>query len=224
MAHEPLPSAAMVDSDNRISALEKQVQALLQWQQSFCTAFTPVLARNDLFLTNVEPAKSSAAESAPSEVYLEVPTPPATPSSRPMTKPRPLEREEVATESAPILSARDLIAVSEPPVTKLATEIVDIIQRYGQNTNTADNPWASRQRWLAVVERYVEAGKAVRMILPAFPWKSLNKVDKVVGALPDFGEELAMAHLNGLCESISEVYEHGAQLTIASDGLVYNGE
>lgn len=30
-------------------------------------------------------------------------------------------------------------------------------------------------------------------------------------------------HLNGLCESIAEIYEHGAELVITSDGLVYNG-
>ena len=30
-------------------------------------------------------------------------------------------------------------------------------------------------------------------------------------------------HLNGLCQSIVEIYEHGAMIVIASDGLVYNG-
>lgn len=48
-------------------------------------------------------------------------------------------------------------------------------------------------------------------------------VEKVLGTLPDLGEELALMHLNGLCESIAEIYEYGAELVIASDGLVYNG-
>ncbi len=48
-------------------------------------------------------------------------------------------------------------------------------------------------------------------------------MDKVLGTLPDLGEELALTHLNGLCESIAEIYEHGAELVITSDGLVYNG-
>ena len=30
-------------------------------------------------------------------------------------------------------------------------------------------------------------------------------------------------HLNGLCESIAEIYKPGAELVITSDGLVYNG-
>ena len=45
-------------------------------------------------------------------------------------------------------------------------------------------------------------------------------VEKVLGTLPDLGEEIALMHLNGLCESIAEIYEHGAEIVIASDGLV----
>lgn len=48
-------------------------------------------------------------------------------------------------------------------------------------------------------------------------------VEKVLGTLPDLGEEIALIHLNGLCESIAEIYEHGAEIVITSDGLVYNG-
>jgi pyoverdine/dityrosine biosynthesis protein Dit1 len=42
--------------------------------------------------------------------------------------------------------------------------------------------------------------------------------------MPDFGEELALAHLNGLCQNIAEVYAPGADVYISSDGLVYNGQ
>jgi pyoverdine/dityrosine biosynthesis protein Dit1 len=62
------------------------------------------------------------------------------------------------------------------------------------------------------------------MILPAFPFKSPNARDKVLGNMPDFGEELALSHLNGLCQNIADVYEPGANVYISSDGLVYNGE
>lgn len=43
-----------------------------------------------------------------------------------------------------------------------------------------------------------------------------------MGRLPDKGEEFALAHLNGLCLAVKDVYEPGARLTIISDGLVYN--
>ena len=52
----------------------------------------------------------------------------------------------------------------------------------------------------------------------------INLVDKVTGKLPDLGEELAMARLHSLCVDIAAVYQHGAEVTIATDGLVFNGK
>ena len=52
----------------------------------------------------------------------------------------------------------------------------------------------------------------------------INLVDKVIGKLPDLGEELAMARLHSMCVDIAAVYQHGAEVTIATDGLVFNGE
>jgi len=46
----------------------------------------------------------------------------------------------------------------------------------------------------------------------------------VNGCLPDLGEELALARLNSLCKDIEKVYPKGAELTIATDGLVFDGE
>jgi len=42
--------------------------------------------------------------------------------------------------------------------------------------------------------------------------------------LPDLGEELALARLNSLCKDIEQIYPKGAELTIATDGLVFDGE
>lgn len=61
------------------------------------------------------------------------------------------------------------------------------------------------------------------MALPAFPFKSPNGDVKVLGVLPDKAEDVALAHLNGLCAAIGDIYPPGAILTIVSDGLVYNG-
>ena len=62
------------------------------------------------------------------------------------------------------------------------------------------------------------------MILPAFPFKSPNRRDKTLVSIPDLGEELTLTHLNGLCESIADVYEQGTIIVTASEGLVYNGK
>lgn len=113
---------------------------------------------------------------------------------------------------------------NEEPRAGLARRILDLIQSYGQNIVTGDGAWLSRTKFAPVVESQIESHEAVRLILPAFPSKSVNRIDKVLGPLPDMGEELALAHLNGLCNNISDIYEPGATVTILSDGLVYNGE
>lgn len=78
-------------------------------------------------------------------------------------------------------------------------------------------------KFLAQIHGNVKAGQPLKMCLPAFPFKSPNSRDKVLGHLPDKAEEFALAHLNGLCAAIQDIYAPGATLRIISDGLVYNG-
>src|SRR5689334_7477731 len=69
------------------------------------------------------------------------------------------------------------------------------------------------------IEKFVEKGLPIHCVLPAFPCKSPN-LKKVIGTLPDNGEEMALAFLSSLCRQISEIYKPGAQITICSDGRV----
>ncbi|MCJ1467851.1 hypothetical protein MMC07_006476 [Pseudocyphellaria aurata] len=121
-----------------------------------------------------------------------------------------------------IQSEQAILDIFDKPSTKLALRILDIIQGYGQNVSPSDVPWAGKTKFLPIVEEHVIKNESIPMVLPAFPFKSPNRKDKVLGSLPDLGEELALMHLNGLCESIAEIYEPGATVAITSDGLVYN--
>lgn len=49
-------------------------------------------------------------------------------------------------------------------------------------------------------------------------------MNKVLGHLPDLGEELALCRLNALGEDVMELYAPGAVVNIASDGVLFNGE
>ncbi|MCJ1436518.1 hypothetical protein MMC27_005897 [Xylographa pallens] len=117
---------------------------------------------------------------------------------------------------------RSLRPQSGKPKGSVALQILDILERYGYNTNRPEQAWLGKLDFLPAIQGYIDSGKPIRLILPAFPFKSPNKVDKVIGALPDLGEELALAHLNGLCETINEAYKPGAEITILSDGIVYS--
>ncbi|KAL8715430.1 MAG: hypothetical protein Q9220_000764 [cf. Caloplaca sp. 1 TL-2023] len=115
----------------------------------------------------------------------------------------------------------------KPPVPRstaqICEDIVRVLARYrlGQQNNSG-KPWGAKGKFLEQVDTFVARRQPVLLSLPAFPFKSPNKATKVLGTLPDKGEEVALFHLQGLCLAIGDVYEPGAHVFIVSDGLVYN--
>ncbi|GKU06000.1 unnamed protein product [Fusarium langsethiae] len=105
-----------------------------------------------------------------------------------------------------------------------SSKILDIVGRYRmkQDERICSQSDQSTLRFIALIYTHVKAGNPVPLCLPAFPFKSPNSSSKTLGKLPDKGEEIALAHLNGLCSAIGDIYKPGAKLTIISDGLVYN--
>ncbi|KAL5693607.1 hypothetical protein EMGR_004612 [Emarellia grisea] len=95
--------------------------------------------------------------------------------------------------------------ISEDEATAIA--VLKVIERYGVNFEKTGESWQGLTSFIPTVVEQVKKREAVRMILPAFPFKSPNARDKVLGVMPDLGEELALYHLNGLCENIGRVYE-----------------
>lgn len=67
----------------------------------------------------------------------------------------------------------------------------------------------------------IEAQQPVIFVLPAFPGKSPN-LEKVLGPLPDYAEQLAVSFLNKLCFKIQHYYAPGAQIILCSDGRVFS--
>ncbi|KAI0386925.1 Pyoverdine/dityrosine biosynthesis protein-domain-containing protein [Hypomontagnella monticulosa] len=137
------------------------------------------------------------------------------------------EVSSVASLSLP--STRSATPVEAEDVDRLAGDIFDVIQRYSQHLppDTSDPPpeengLLGKSFFMDRIKQQLEKRQAIRMILPAFPWKSINRVDKVTGILPDLGEELALCRLNQLCEDIKTVYPPGGTVVIANDGLVFD--
>ena len=110
-------------------------------------------------------------------------------------------------------------------VTETSIKILGIIFEYALNkfNNTKEQLAAGTPKFLSAIDQFVVVGTQVQMCLPAFPFKSANKVDKVFGILPDKAEQLALERLHTMCLRIGDVYPPGAKLTVISDGLVYNG-
>ncbi|EER29955.1 hypothetical protein D8B26_007224 [Coccidioides posadasii str. Silveira] len=143
---------------------------------------------------------------------------------------------------ASVQEAPKLEPVQEPCLTPAPVDgILDEGQQYDVHTHTSErilsvlkpyllakspdahDLWVrGAPKFISVIRNFVEKGQVVQMCLPAFPWKSANKVYKVLGTLPDKAEEVSLKRLNDLCEAIGDVYNPGAELLIISDGLVYN--
>jgi pyoverdine/dityrosine biosynthesis protein Dit1 len=111
-------------------------------------------------------------------------------------------------------------------ISTTSEQILDIIFHYALNkfSDSKQRLEAGRLAFLSVIAKFVAAEERVDMCLPAFPFKSANKVYKVFGVLPDKSEEIALDRLNSMCIRIEQIYKPGAQCTIISDGLVYNGK
>ncbi|KAF1934949.1 acetyl-CoA synthetase-like protein [Clathrospora elynae] len=106
----------------------------------------------------------------------------------------------------------------------VCNQILDIMYEHALNKfdDSQERQAAGREMLLSVVTKFVRAGERVEACLPAFPFKSANKVYKVLGSLPDKAEELALERLNSMCAKVKQVYKPGARVTIVSDGITYN--
>lgn len=129
--------------------------------------------------------------------------------------------EKLSTEK---LSTIEEFSSLDAKCLEKSSEILEIIFKYRMTKNgvSMDRIREGTPMFLETIYNFVKDNKTVRMCLPAFPFKSANKVVKVLGDAPDYAEEVSISRLNNLCSDIAEVYEPGAKLVIISDGLVYN--
>jgi hypothetical protein len=74
------------------------------------------------------------------------------------------------------------------------------------------------------LEQAIRNKEPIRLVLPAFPFKSSNRTAKVLGADPDEAERISLLHLDGLCKALEDATKLKVELLITSDGVMYNGE
>jgi hypothetical protein len=117
------------------------------------------------------------------------------------------------------------VTIRLSPGRDVSNDILDIMHEHALNKfdDSKERLAAGREHLLSTIDAFVQAGERVEACLPAFPFKSANKVYKVLGTLPDKAEELALERLHNMCVRIKQVYKPGARVTIISDGITYNG-
>jgi hypothetical protein len=135
-----------------------------------------------------------------------------------LPRPHPVPRKPEAA-----LAQADTPVICPVSVQLKAEEVMDIVEGYGYPERTATGEWLGRSSFMPRVQTHITNNRTIPLVLPAFPMKSNNRTDKVLGALPDLGEELGLARLANLCRDIKAVYPPGAVVVIATDGICYNG-
>jgi len=133
-----------------------------------------------------------------------------------------LESDE-GSDSIKAASLDEGFAADDPKLDQTVARIMDILETFSLQQQGND-VFLGRDVFSPRVRRHVTAGRTVPMVLPAFPAKSINRVDKVLGTMPDLGEELALDRLSDLCSKIKKIYPPGAMVLIATDGACYNGK
>ncbi|CAM5999994.1 unnamed protein product [Sphagnum balticum] len=89
------------------------------------------------------------------------------------------------------------------PIKDSSDEVLKILRSYSTQEET---PFP-RPDFEESVRNAMRLGKPLHMVLPAFPFKSPNNIDKVLGTLPDLGEEFALERLEGIPEE--NVWRYG---------------
>lgn len=72
------------------------------------------------------------------------------------------------------------------------------------------------------IDTFVQSNDPIEFVMLGLPFKSVNTRDKVIGVLPDLGEQAMIEQFSALDKEIKGFYSPGSKITIASDGFVFN--
>jgi pyoverdine/dityrosine biosynthesis protein Dit1 len=103
-------------------------------------------------------------------------------------------------------------------------KIIDILLTYAGN-HASNIDATSIEHFKLKLETnlsHAEHHGEVEMVLPGFPYKSINAKEKVLGKLPDLGEQVALARLESLRVAIADILSCPVKIIICSDGQVFN--
>jgi hypothetical protein len=103
--------------------------------------------------------------------------------------------------------------------TKAITDLFNIGLRHVGTHDKWDD--GGREYFERRIARFTSRDAKVEFCLPAFPCKSSNP-DKVMGTMPDKGEEMALLRLHSFVKGVEAIYKPGAKIWIISDGHVFS--
>lgn len=104
----------------------------------------------------------------------------------------------------------------------LVERIAEIIASYRISGPDDRYEVVYKPKLLDTLRYFVSKQEPVNMVVPAYPFKSPNRDEKVLGPDPDVGERMSLEHFNSMGACIQQIYPPGGYVTIVSDGCCYN--
>jgi len=102
-------------------------------------------------------------------------------------------------------------------------QILDTFSRYRMAPTAIDQYETTGKLILAQrIDGFVNSQQTIRFAMLGFPFKSTNTRDKVLGTLPDLGEQLTVENFEAFNADVKKVYAPGVKIVVASDGYVFN--
>lgn len=106
------------------------------------------------------------------------------------------------------------------PVTE---SFLNIFEKYRMRPTAVDQYESTgKQKLAGSLERSIAARAPIKFAMLGLPFKSTNIRDKVLGPLPDLGEELTIRNFEDFNNEVKQVYAPGIKIIVASDGYVFN--
>lgn len=106
---------------------------------------------------------------------------------------------------------------------QITQNLLDVFEGYRMQPLAIDQyECAGKQILASAFEKAIVNNSPIRFAMLGLPFKSINKRDKVLGELPDLGEELTIKNFEAFNESIKAIYAPGINITVASDGYMFN--
>lgn len=102
-------------------------------------------------------------------------------------------------------------------------QILDVFNNYRMRPTPEDvYDILGKPKLYEKIAMYVALNLPIPFVMLGFPFKSTNSRDKVLGTLPDQAEKLTLENFAEFDNDIRAVYQPGVEISIISDGFVFN--
>lgn len=106
---------------------------------------------------------------------------------------------------------------------QILNQVLEIFQDFRMSPMATDQyNTVGRPLLMEKMSTFMAYNEPIRFVMLGFPMKSSNDRDKVLGTLPDMGEQLSMDNFARFNKLVSTVYAPGVQINIISDGHVFD--